>query len=255
MRFIGIDLAWSARNRSGGAVIDGAAHAGTLIAAELLHDDDSIVAFVERFSGDDPAIVAIDAPLRVPNQRGRRAAEAELGRVFARYHAGAHPANRSLLAVDGVVRGEALTARLAARGFVERAEVAAGAAVRQVLEVFPHPAMIALFDLDRIIPYKARPRRSREIRQAAFDRYRAHLRALRHADPALHVPDLLDRDLRALNLARLKDEEDLLDGLMCAYIAHYLWRWGMQRAQVFGSPEHGTITTPIPRLLWRSEQR
>src|SRR5207244_2399880 len=139
---IGIDLAWSPRNPTGAAVIGGGADGGALSETALLGDLNTIVGFVERHAGAGPAIVAVDAPLRVPNERGRRPAEAALSRAFGRYQAGAHPANRQLLTFDGVVRGEALVAALEARGFVHKSAIAAGEPVRQVVEVFPHPAMI-----------------------------------------------------------------------------------------------------------------
>lgn len=251
MRFIGLDLAWSFRNPTGAAVIGGDATSGQLIATELLQSDDEIMAFVLEYAEQGPALVAIDAPLSVPNPTGRRPAEAEITRVFARYQAGAHPANRTRLERDGVVRGEGLLERLLAHGFIHRTEVAAQVPVRQIVEVYTHPAIVSIFELDRIIRYKARPNRSHAERLSEFARYQAFLGSLSTADPALHnTAGLLAVDIQNLKKARLKDYEDVLDGVMCAYTAHYLWRWGMSRARVFGNIEAGYITTPVPRALW-----
>lgn len=254
MRFIGLDLAWSARNGTGAAVIEGDERSGRLVASALLGGDEEIVEFVRAHAGgcsDAPALVAVDAPLRVPNEEGRRPAEAEIGRMFARYHAGAHPANRRRLAHQGVVRGEALVERLAALGFVHQPEVAALVPVRQVVEVYPHPAMVSIFELDRILKYKARRTIAADARLASFGLYHDLLRSLAAAEPALHGADyLLGRELTGLRRSELKDHEDRLDGLMCAYVAYYLWRWGMARARVFGSLEHGYITSPVPREHW-----
>lgn len=256
MRFIGLDLAWSARNPTGGAVIEGDATRGHLIDSCLLVGDDQVIEYVREFGGSDGAIVAIDAPLVVPNETGQRPGEAEIAKVFARYHAGAHPANRARLTVDGVVRGEAIVAALEATGFVHRAEVVVQQPIRQVIEVFPHPAIVSIFGLDRIIPYKARPKRTHEQRVAAFCQFQAHLRSLKDADPALIGAEaFLSKDPDMPIRARLKDYEDQLDGLMCAYIAHYLWRWGMDRARVFGNFEEGYITTPVPRYMWDESNR
>jgi predicted RNase H-like nuclease len=251
MRFIGLDLAWGSRNPTGAAVIEGDAWRGRLLHTQLLGGDDEVIGFVRKWAGDGPTLIAIDAPLRVPNETGRRPGEAEIGKAFAKYQAGAHPANRARLAVNGVVRGEAIVAALEQIGFVHRAEVVAQLPVRQVIEVFPHPAIVSIFDLPRTIKYKAKPNRSHEQRLDAFGQYRGYLRDLRNYDPALvDADELLDRDPAVLIKARLKDYEDLLDALMCAYIAHYLWRWGMDRARVFGDFEGGYITTPIPRSMW-----
>lgn len=251
MRFIGLDLAWSARNPTGAAVVEGDARGGALRTTELLGGDDEVIAFVREQAGTAPALVLIDAPLYVPNQTGRRPAEAEISATFARYHAGAHPANRNRLAVAGVVRGETLVTRLEALGFTHQAEVVAGQAVRQIVEVYTHPALIAFFNLERIIQYKARPKRSHEHRLAEFARFQSYLRSLSTADPALHdTTALLARDLDFPSKARLKDYEDLLDGVLCAYIGQYLWRWGMRRARVFGTMAEGYITTPVPPHMW-----
>lgn len=251
MRFIGLDLAWSARNPTGAALVEGDATGGELLTTTLLGGDDEVIAFVAQHAGTMSALVTIDAPLHVPNASGRRPAEAEISKAFARYHAGAHPANRSRLAFNGVVRGEALVAQLEALGFTHDAEVTAQMPVRQIVEVYTHPALIAFFDLDRIIQYKARPKRSHEHRLAEFRRYQHYLRTLSTADPALHnTAALLDHDLQFPSKVRLKDYEDLLDGVLCAYIGQYLWRWGMARARVYGSMAEGYITTPVPPHMW-----
>src|SRR5262245_31946558 len=197
-RFIGIDLAWSPRNPTGAAAIQGDAGGGTVAAVELLGSDQAIVDFIVRQAGDGPAIVAVDAPLWVPNEGGRRPGEAEIGRTFGRYQAGAHPANRRRLAFDGVVRGEALVSALEARGFTHAPSIDAGTPVRQVIEVFPHPAMIALFGLARTLKYKARPNRGAAERQSEWSRYQSYLRTLAAADPPLHGQDrLLEQDVTA----------------------------------------------------------
>jgi predicted RNase H-like nuclease len=245
--FIGIDLAWSPRNPTGAAVLHSDAGGGKLIDHALIGDDRSIVEYITRHAGTGPAIVAVDAPLWVPNATGRRPGEAEIGRAFARYQAGAHPANRSRLAFDGVVRGEALVAALAEQDFVHAPEVAAGAPVRQVIEVFPHPAMVALFGLERTLKYKAKPRRGADLRLSEWRRYQAHLAALATADPPLHgQAALIAQDVAALRGRRLKEYEDQVDALMCAYIALYAFRWGGARCRTFGSFEGGYIFTPVP---------
>ena len=182
--------------------------------------------------------------------------------MFRSYHAGAHPANRTRLCVNGAVRGEVLMERLAALGFVHQPDVAALVPVRQVVEVYPHPAMVSIFGLRRILTYKARPHRTTAARRVELARYHALLRSLATlvaAEPGLMPPDgpsltgtadLLTTDLGLLRGRALKDHEDRLDGVMCAYVAHYLWRWGMARARVFGSLENGYITSSVPREYW-----
>lgn len=57
--------------------------------------------------GNNNTIVAIDAPLVVPNKKGRRIADDLVSKLFREYHAGAYPANRERLSSwTGKIRGE-----------------------------------------------------------------------------------------------------------------------------------------------------
>ncbi len=251
--YIGLDLAWSAANKSGAATLRGSpAGAALSEPPTLLGGLDSIVAYVLRQAGEGPAIVAVDAPLLVPNPTGGRPAEAELARIFRRYEAGAHPANRRLLDRDGAgVRGELLVAALAEHGFSPVEGVAAGQGGRLITEVYPHAGMVAMFGLERTLKYKARGRREREVRREAWLSYQAHLRALELADPPLsgHL-ELLATDAGALRGAGLKGYEDQVDALVCAYIALYAHRWGAARCRTFGDLARGWIFTPVPAEHW-----
>lgn len=252
MAFIGIDLAWSPRNRSGAAVLRGDAGGGALVDVALLGNDAEIVAYIERHAGDGPAIVAVDAPLSVPNATGRRPCEAELQRVFGPYQAGPHPANRGLLAFGGVVRGEALVGALSAYGFTCAAEIAAGEPARRVVEVFPHPATIALFGLPRTLKYKkANQPARREEALADWRRYQDCLRQLAFADPPLagHAP-FLSEPVSELRGRALKGYEDRADALLCAYVALYAYRWGAARCRAFGDLATGSVFTPVPEAMW-----
>jgi len=251
--FIGIDLAWSRANPTGAATVRGGTGGGELVGAALLGGDDEIVSYVAAAAGAGPALVAIDAPLAVPNAAGRRAGEAELAAVFARHQAGAHPANRGLPVFQAGVRGEDLVRELERRDFVHRASVQPGVPVRQVLEVYPHAAMVALFELDRTLKYKAKPKRALAARLEAWAAYQRLLDSLREFDPPLRGQAMLTgQDVAALRGRRLKDYEDRVDALMCAYIGLYAFRWGMARCRAFGTLEGGYIFTPVPRALWSS---
>jgi predicted RNase H-like nuclease len=251
--YIGVDLAWSARNPSGAAAAVGEGGGARLLEPPaLLTTLESIVAYVARAAGDGPAIVAVDAPLLVPNAEGRRPAEAELAAAFRRYEAGPHPANRRLLARGGAVRGEELVAALAGLGFRHVPAIEAGAEGRLVVEVFPHPAMVALFGLGRTLKYKARPGRSEAVRHAEWRRYQAHLGALTGADPPLTGHEAtLAVDTATLRGRALKAYEDRADAVMCAYIALYAHRWGAARCRCFGDMAGGSIFTPVPEELRR----
>lgn len=249
--YIGLDLAWSARNRTGIAALIGDTSGATLHEIALLRSDAEILDFIIANVETEPAIVGVDAPLQVPNETSLRPAERELAAVFRRYEAGPHPANRHLLARNGVVRGEWLIAALAEHGFEYEPLIAPVGPPRQVSEIFPHPASIALFGLQRTLKYKARPGRTMAERYAAFQDYQNHLRALAFADPPLRGHDaLLDIDVTRLSGVALKGYEDQIDALFCAYIALYGQRWGAARCRVFGDRTSGAIFTPMPEPYW-----
>jgi predicted RNase H-like nuclease len=244
--YIGLDLAWSHRNPTGAATLRGTTAGATLVAPPaLLGAMDVIVAYVAAMVGDGPAIVAVDAPLRVPNATGRRPAEADLAAVFQRFHAGAHPANRRLLDRGDGVRGELLVERLADLGFRLADRIAAGESGRIVTEVFPHPAMVTLFELPHTLKYKARPGRSTETRLSAWRSYQRHMLGLADADPQLagHAA-LLATDVATLRGTSLKGYEDRVDALLCAYIGLFAHRWGEARCRTFGDLAGGFILTP-----------
>ena len=130
--------------------------------------------------------MAVDAPLRVPNETGSRACDRALSAEWRQFHAGAYPANRRLLARNGIVRGEALAAALTERfQFNETNVVPRRTKARLVCEVYPHPALVSLFGLGRILKYKRGRGRSYEERWPEFERYRSLLRGLRKANPPL----------------------------------------------------------------------
>jgi predicted RNase H-like nuclease len=239
--FLGIDLAWSARNASGLAALslsDGCAHLAEPLC--LARTDAEIIAFVRRYADSVPLIVAIDAPLHVPNATGKRLGDALISKGFGRYGAGAHPANRTLLSKynGGVLRGEQLIAQLAALDIQHTPYLVAQQAVRCAFEVYPHAAMIGLFALPRALRYKRKGGLSRADQETAWQQYAHCLRALTAATPPLKLPESL------LDVTWCKAEEDKRDALLCAYIALHYWWHGSAFWQVYGTPEAGYIVAP-----------
>ncbi len=260
--FIGIDLAWSDRNPSGVAVIFEdrlTDYAGNLVR------DDEILGFVRaHLDAKGPAIITVDAPLRVPNDHGSRPCDRALSKVWRGYEAGALPVNRRILgrkAADGsvFVRGERLVAQLVQRfRFAEAAVIPKRTQDRFVCEVFPHPALVSFFGLDKTLKYKARRGRDTASRWAEMERYQALLRSLRKADPVLKRTKALltATDVRSLRGAALKEYEDILDAVTCAYIGSYLWQHGPRRAVTYGSLPEGSILVPItPEMKGRLKEQ
>lgn len=230
---VGVDLAWSPRNTSGVVVVrDGRVeHSATVV------DEDAIVALVPA-SG--PVVVAVDAPVVVPNDTGRRPCDAEVSRCFARFHAGAYPANRSI----------PWLAEPRAGGLAQRLDLALDpAAERTMVEVYPHPATVVLFGLDRILPYKARRGRGLEDRRAATQALQRHLERLVDHPHGIDVArgprwarlvELVDTAPTRAALGRVEDE---LDAHVCAQVG-VLLRADLDLVDVVGDPAAGAILVP-----------
>ncbi len=240
---LGIDLAWGERGRTGLAVLDAD---GRLVSSASAVTDADIDAFLAPHLGAD-LVAAIDAPLVLPNATGSRPCERELGAVYRAYDAGAHPANRSRPYLDPP-RGAVLAER---HGWALDPAVPPGGGTPVAIEVYPHPAMVGLFGLGRVLPYKAKRGRDRDSLRVAFDAMLGHLE--RVAGPTLHL-DASQRwaQIRlAVAGARRKSElrvvEDEVDAIVCAYLA-WLWVTDRERMRVFGDVETGYIVVPDREL-------
>ena len=242
--YVGIDLAWGERARTGLALLD---HDGRLVRSTSVRTDEEISDFLGVRDPGHRLVVAIDAPLVVPNETGQRPCEREVGARFARFHAGAYPANRANPAFRPQPRG----ARLAdAFGWDMDPGATAGAGRSVAIEVYPHPAMIVLFGLDRVLPYKSRRGRDPGTRRLAFASLLGHLE--RVCGPRLDLSgNARWRDLRrvvegATRQVDLERIEDEIDAILCAYVA-WMWVNERDRMEVLGDFRHGYIVVPRQR--------
>jgi predicted RNase H-like nuclease len=240
VRYLGVDLAWGERARTGLAVLDSG---GRLVHAATVKSDEEIVSFANTHAAGS-GVAAIDAPLIVPNETGRRVAERLVAERFARFGAGPYPANRGNPLFWPVPRGARIAARL---GWELDPSVRPGPGHWTTIEVFPHPACIALFGLSHILPYKNRHGRSVAVRTAAFAQLLGHIeeflgrtlrpggcarwREIRHAAAAA---------MRQADLERIEDE---VDAVICAYLA-WLWHRHPASCWVLGDGRGGYIVTP-----------
>ena len=189
------------------------------------------------------AVIGIDAPIVIPNATGMRDADKLAHSFYGRYHAGAYPASQARRFWK---RTTGLSSELRKRGFEHGDTLVSRCRGRYQIEVHPHAAAAQLFALDRIIKYKkgAVAERAAEL---------ARLRGLMLERLPRLTPSL---ELEALPHVRktgpdLKDLEDRLDALTCAYIAAHWWYWGTERNDVLGDSALGYIVVP-KRQTWFS---
>ncbi len=106
---------------------------------------------------------------------------------------------------------------------------------RFYLECYPHPAILGLFDLRRILKYKVDRKSPDDWRTLV-----GLLRSLASAElPIGNISTFVQDDLR-----QSKENEDKLDSIISAYVAAYWWRFGVQRSTVIGDLLTGYMVTP-----------
>jgi predicted RNase H-like nuclease len=235
MHFVGLDLAWGEKNQTGVAAADSD---GRLLQVGVAEDDASIIDAIAPFTGDD-CIVAFDAPLIVNNQTGHRPAETAFNRDFARFEAGARPA----FAEKPELKNPR-AARLAAALDLDM-DPSSGAG-RKAIEVYPHPATVVLFELDKTLKYK---RGAFADRQRELLKLMTLIEGLDDATPRLRANrsvawvELRRRVEAATKPAQLDRDEDPVDAVLCAYIALY-WYYRPDDVTIYGDFDTGYIVTP-----------
>ncbi|OBC16341.1 GTP pyrophosphokinase [Mycobacterium sp. 852013-50091_SCH5140682] len=235
MHFVGLDLAWGEKNQTGVAAIDAD---GRVLHVGVAQDDDSIAATIKPYVKDD-CLVAIDAPLIVKNAEGYRPCERELNRDFQRFDAGARPAFTE--------RPEFKHPRAARIASALDLDIdPASSSHRRAIEVYPHPAAVVLFGLDKTLKYK---RGSFEDRQRELLKLMTHVEELDKATPRLRANrsvswvELRKRVEAATRPGQLDRDEDPVDALICAYIGLY-WYHRPEDVTIYGDVASGYIVTP-----------
>ncbi|MBD2449793.1 DUF429 domain-containing protein [Nostoc sp. FACHB-152] len=261
MKFIGIDLGW--KSQPSGLccleLIEGQLQLADLDRKEEIAD---ILAWIDTWvKPEEPAIIAVDAPTLIPNATGSRLPDKLSHKFFGKYHAGCYPANQNLAFADRTIN---FGFQLESRGFVHAPTIEPKKRGRYQIEVFPHPAIVHLFGLQRILKYKKG--RINERRLELIKLYQYILEVLPSLEPSLKFiqepQNLLPCGLNensftqlSLTGAALKAIEDKLDSLICAYVAAHWWYWGEQRNLVLGDRTTGYIVIPqrVGSGEWKEE--
>jgi len=243
MKLVGIDLAWQSEQNPTGLAY-GHLNSGELVLDKIeygLSSIDSILDCID--SSGRPNGIAIDAPLVIRNETGQRACEKLIGKEYGSRKASCHTSN---LRLYPEAYGVKLSCSLEAWGY---SHLARSAEFWQ-LECYPHPALIEIFGLNERHLYKKGKVEIRRAGQAAL----AQL-LLKLADsPALpmkvteYLDVLFDVDyINGLKGSALKTNEDILDAVVCLYIAG-LYAVGITE-RVFGSIIEGYIFVPKKRCI------
>ena len=240
--FVGVDFGWTS-GASGLCCLVGRDRNLEILDLTTVLEIDNILAWIDKRVPDlEPGLIAVDAPTIINNSTGMRLADKLTHKYFGRYHAGCYPANLGLKFADRTVGfGKSLTAR----NFQQAPTLEPKQLGRYQIEVFPHPATINLFGLEKILKYKKGKKSDRSSELIKLRNY--IIQVLPRLEPALNrelavIPKITSR----LTGKELKAIEDMLDSLICAYVAAHWWYWGEAKNLVLGDLDTGYIVIPSP---------
>ena len=242
MKFVGIDFGWLS-GASGLCCLVWQNNQLEILDLTTVLEVDGILAWIDSWvDSTSPALVAVDAPTIINNLTGMRLADKLTHKYFGRYHAGCYPANLGLKFADRTVSlGKSLTAR----NFQPAPTIKPKQLGRYQIEVFPHPATINLFGLEKILKYKKGRNSDRQQELIKLQNY--IIQVLPQLEPALSLKSLVIPTFdRQLTGKELKAIEDMLDSLICAYVAAHWWYWGEAKNLVLGDLDSGYIVIPNP---------
>ncbi len=231
--YIGIDLAWGEKNPSGFCIAKKQKNKLKIVDAKLLYSIDEIIDEILKHK-DHKLYVGVDAPLVVPNESGNREIEKEFNKDFAAYKISMLPANKKLLTkYSPKIRSVVLFDKLSELGFKRDYS-----SDKVIYEVYTHSTIAMLWNDHKILPYKRK-----KGRNTAFIKEQLHIYK-KHLLKEFYTHEILKDDLINLRGKKLKDYEDLLDSLTCAYSIYYCQD---NEAKFYKVDGVDTFVTPISK--------
>lgn len=208
--YIGIDLAWGEKNLSGFCALVPLKNSLKIEEIKLLKSIDEIVLEIEKYQ-DNRVFVGVDAPLEIFNEEGNRECEKSFNKDFAKYKISMLPVNRKLLTkFSPNIRSEELYKKLKNLGFKRDYN-----SDKVIFEVYPHSSIAMLFNAQKILPYKRKKGRDVEFIREQLSIYTKYL------SKVISPHKFLKTDAALLKGKTLKDFEDMLDAITCAYTMKY----------------------------------
>lgn len=194
MQYIGVDLAWSAYNNSGIALLED----NKIIISKVVSNLDEVIDFIKNYPN---AIIGVDAPLTVPNESGNRDIEKEFLKDFSTKKLGVYPVNRKLLTKNcSIIAGEYLASNIPQK------------LGESLFEVYPHATIMECFH-GSVLPYKRKNGRDTAFIKTQLNILENYLTS--------NLEGEFQEDITHLKGVKLKQYEDKLDALVCAYTLFY----------------------------------
>ena len=234
----GVDLAWQGHRNPTAIAVGRIANGAVAVTGvvENLHGFDAVAGALDSINGLHG--VAVDGPLIIRNPSGQRPCERGIAVAYGGRKASCHACNLTLFpASNGVLLGD----HLHAAGFGHMATPGQ----KWQLECYPHPALIEIFQLPERLLYKkgqVADKRQGQAELAGLLLSLAQSQRMALTISSSFLPYLDTQRIHSLRGAALKHNEDVLDAIVCLYIAALYQAGNSER--VFGCTEHGYIFVP-----------
>lgn len=235
--FIGIDLAWGEKNLSGFCALElstsqiTSKHKLKILDLKLIKSIDEIVQEIDKYK-ERQVYVGVDAPLVIPNKTGNRDIEKDFNKDFSKYKISMLPANRNLLTkYSPKIRSEELYKELETKGFKRDY-----ASDKVIFEVYTHSTIAMLWNDHKILPYKRKKGRDTTFIKEQLGIYKKYLKK------SISSHNIFKEDISLFKGQKIKNYEDKLDAITCAYSIYHCLYNDKKFYQVDGED---TFVTPI----------
>lgn len=243
IRYLGLDLGWTPRDPSGGAVLE-TTESGNLIlvTAESLRTHEDTLRWVSKNRGRGHCTLTVNAPVIIENLSGSRPCDKLLLEHFGRFKIDEY-ANNNISASHPRTMAKAWMRM----GF----DPDPSSESDRIIETHFQAAQIMLFGLDRPVRIKSGPIGSRK---ESVDRLRELIQErMMDGTPELEPSDALDSILDAhlpdLNGTRIGELEERIEALITAYVGAVLGQIGGDACAFLGDLDKGYILLPDPSRL------
>ena len=240
---LGIDAAWTAHQPSGIALVQNTGSGWSCLAVAPSHEafiaqasgqpwdpqqkatgsrpnPAALLKASQQLAGAEVSCVSVDMPLATTPITRRRAADTAISSRFGPKGCAVHsPSTERPSAIADQLRADfaALGYRLHTNGSEQSAPA--------LIECYPHVALLALLKRDYRVPYKVSRsgRYWKAEKLTCSERIERLLEQFQAIKTGLNqhisgIPDFIPAPSEVTTLASLKPVEDMLDGLICAWI-------------------------------------
>lgn len=223
MNYIGVDLAWTVKNKTGFCIINENKHV-TLLDAKVYSNDE----LVELITTNLPSITSVDAPLVIKNETGGRKCDSALmkTRINGSYLKLYATSRKYMLSTFSTIRGEDIY-----RSLHDNHNFTLG---NDIIETFPTGIYLSLFPNLFSHKYKISSRLSLEELLTNADLLISAIKKLGFTGININLSKVATK-------SKYKDYEDQLDGLLCAVNSYYLHR---KESLIFRVDDNGIISLP-----------